>query len=142
MVEAPRSPHVDFSYRIYNADGNEVEQCGNGARCSPASCGKKLTGKNVITVTKLPVALSSCACGNRQDVEVDMGYRSSNRTPFHFKAAAVAAKARCWWTTRRWKSAPCRWAIPTPCSRVDSAADAAVERLGPLIEAHLTSRGG
>ena len=33
VVEAPTRPDVDFRYRIYNADGGEVEQCGNGARC-------------------------------------------------------------------------------------------------------------
>jgi diaminopimelate epimerase len=33
VVERPRSPNVDFRYRIFNADGGEVEQCGNGARC-------------------------------------------------------------------------------------------------------------
>ena len=33
LVEAPSSADVDFRYRIFNADGGEVEQCGNGARC-------------------------------------------------------------------------------------------------------------
>lgn len=33
LVEAARSSSFDFTYRIFNADGGEVEQCGNGARC-------------------------------------------------------------------------------------------------------------
>jgi diaminopimelate epimerase len=33
IVEKPTSADVDFRYRIFNADGGEVEQCGNGARC-------------------------------------------------------------------------------------------------------------
>jgi len=33
QVEAPRTPDTDFYYRIFNADGEEVGQCGNGARC-------------------------------------------------------------------------------------------------------------
>lgn len=33
VVEPPTRPDVDFRYRIFNADGQEVEQCGNGARC-------------------------------------------------------------------------------------------------------------
>lgn len=33
LVERPTILHVDFRYRIFNADGSEVEQCGNGARC-------------------------------------------------------------------------------------------------------------
>ncbi|MFM8677945.1 MAG: hypothetical protein ACKOCR_11500, partial [Burkholderiaceae bacterium] len=33
LVQAADGPDVDFVYRIFNADGQEVEQCGNGARC-------------------------------------------------------------------------------------------------------------
>ena len=33
VVETSQTPGVDFRYRIFNADGGEVEQCGNGARC-------------------------------------------------------------------------------------------------------------
>ncbi len=33
VVQRPSRPDVDFRYRIFNADGGEVEQCGNGARC-------------------------------------------------------------------------------------------------------------
>jgi diaminopimelate epimerase len=33
VVEPPSSPDADFRYRIFNADGSEVAQCGNGARC-------------------------------------------------------------------------------------------------------------
>ena len=33
LVEAPPLPEAEFGYRIFNADGSEVEQCGNGARC-------------------------------------------------------------------------------------------------------------
>lgn len=33
VVEPPTDPDADFRYRIFNADGSEVEQCGNGARC-------------------------------------------------------------------------------------------------------------
>ena len=33
IVEPPDDPQTDFKYRIFNADGSEVEQCGNGVRC-------------------------------------------------------------------------------------------------------------
>ena len=33
IVEPPDNPEMDFKYRIFNADGTEAEQCGNGARC-------------------------------------------------------------------------------------------------------------
>ena len=45
------SARVDFRYRIFNADGHEIEQCGNGARCFARFVyDKKLTNKKIITV--------------------------------------------------------------------------------------------
>ena len=46
-LEPPTQAEADFRYRIYNADGNEVEQCGNGARCVAKFVqDKKLSAKN------------------------------------------------------------------------------------------------
>lgn len=51
IVEAPSNPDVDFRYRIFNSDGSEVEQCGNGARCfARFVLDKRLTAKRVIRV--------------------------------------------------------------------------------------------
>ncbi|WP_045750480.1 diaminopimelate epimerase [Candidatus Methylopumilus turicensis] len=51
LVEKPTNPSADFRYRIFNADGGEVEQCGNGARCFVRFVhDKKLTTKTQITV--------------------------------------------------------------------------------------------
>jgi len=54
IVGAPRSSEADFSYRIFNADGGEVEQCGNGARCFVRFVREQgLTDKNEIRVETL-----------------------------------------------------------------------------------------
>ena len=51
LVEPPESAAADFRYRIFNADGGEVEQCGNGARCFVRFVhDQKLTDKNAIVV--------------------------------------------------------------------------------------------
>ena len=51
LVEPPEVPGADFRYRIFNADGGEVEQCGNGARCFVRFVhDQKLTDKNAIVV--------------------------------------------------------------------------------------------
>jgi len=51
VVERPQAPGVDFRYRIYNADGGEVEQCGNGARAFVKFVTDKgLTAKRAIRV--------------------------------------------------------------------------------------------
>ena len=51
LVEKPLNPKADFRYRIFNADGGEVEQCGNGARCFVRFVhDQKLTEKTQICV--------------------------------------------------------------------------------------------
>lgn len=51
VVEPARSAEADFRYRIFNADGGEVEQCGNGARCFARFVAEQgLTGKREIAV--------------------------------------------------------------------------------------------
>jgi diaminopimelate epimerase len=51
LVEKPTSDNADFKYRIFNADGSEVGQCGNGARCFARFVrDKKLSDKNEIAV--------------------------------------------------------------------------------------------
>ncbi len=52
LVEPPYDPDLDFHYRIFNADGGEVEQCGNGARCFARFVRNKgLTNKHKIRVS-------------------------------------------------------------------------------------------
>jgi diaminopimelate epimerase len=54
VVERPKAPGVDFRYRIFNADGGEVEQCGNGARCFVKFVrDHRLTNKSEIAVETL-----------------------------------------------------------------------------------------
>jgi diaminopimelate epimerase len=54
VVEKPGKAGVDFRYRIFNADGGEVEQCGNGARCFVKFVhGRGLTAKREIRVETL-----------------------------------------------------------------------------------------
>jgi diaminopimelate epimerase len=54
IVEPPSANGIDFRYRIFNADGGEVEQCGNGARCFARFVRDQgLTAKNEIAVETL-----------------------------------------------------------------------------------------
>ncbi|MGH8599907.1 MAG: diaminopimelate epimerase [Burkholderiales bacterium] len=73
LVEPPRSADTDFHYRIFNADGGEVEQCGNGARCFARFVRDKgLTGKTEIRVgTASGVIVPRIETDGR--VTVDMG---------------------------------------------------------------------
>ena len=73
QVESPRSPDTDFYYRIFNADGGEVEQCGNGARCFVRFVREHgLTDKTEIRVgTQSGVIVPKLEADGR--VTVDMG---------------------------------------------------------------------
>jgi len=73
LVERPQAPDADFRYRIFNSDGGEVEQCGNGARCFVRFVRDQgLTDKRGIRVETLagPIAPQLEASG---EVTVDMG---------------------------------------------------------------------
>ena len=73
VVERPRMAGADFRYRIFNADGGEVEQCGNGARCFVKFVhARGLTGKREITV-ETPGGLIRPRLEPDGEVSVDMG---------------------------------------------------------------------
>ena len=73
VVERPTTPGVDFRYRIFNADGGEVEQCGNGARCFVRFVHEQgLTDKREISVeTKCGLIVPKLEADGQ--VTVDMG---------------------------------------------------------------------
>ena len=73
LVEAASQPGVDFRYRIFNADGSEVEQCGNGARCFVRFVHEAgLTDKREIRVETLKGIIEPRLEANG-NVTVDMG---------------------------------------------------------------------
>ncbi|MEW5892673.1 MAG: diaminopimelate epimerase [Pseudomonadota bacterium] len=73
LVEAPTQAGVDFRYRIFNADGGEVSQCGNGARCFVRFVHDKgLTAKREIRVETASGIIAPRLEDNGQ-VTVDMG---------------------------------------------------------------------
>jgi len=73
LVEEPSRKDADFRYRIWNADGGEVEQCGNGARCFVRFVHDKgLTNKNEIRVETLSGVIAPRLEADGQ-VTVDMG---------------------------------------------------------------------
>jgi diaminopimelate epimerase len=73
LVEKPQSPANDFRYRIWNADGGEVEQCGNGARCfARFVLDQGLTAKREIRVETASGVIAPKVEASGQ-VTVDMG---------------------------------------------------------------------
>ena len=73
LVEPASQPDLDFRYRIFNSDGGEVEQCGNGARCFVKFVHDEgLTSKRAIRVQTLGGIIEPRLQDN-DEVSVDMG---------------------------------------------------------------------
>jgi len=73
VIEPPNDHNVDFNYRIFNQDGAEVEQCGNGARCLARFIrDKKLSGKPEIHVKTMNRVIS-LKINRDNSVSVNMG---------------------------------------------------------------------
>ena len=84
IVEPPDLPNVDFKYRIFNADGSEVEQCGNGVRCFARFVHERqLTTKTKIKV-QTKAGIVEPELGQNGWVRVNMGYPKflPNQIPF------------------------------------------------------------
>ncbi|BCV59890.1 diaminopimelate epimerase [Shewanella algae] len=86
LVEPPYDPDLDFHYRIFNADGSEVEQCGNGARCFA----RFVRNKGLTQKYKIKVSTSSGKMTLRLErdgnVTVNMGVPILDPARIPFKA--------------------------------------------------------
>ena len=84
QIEPPRSPDTDFYYRIFNADGGEVEQCGNGARCFVRFVREQgLTDKTEIRVgTQSGVIVPKLEADGRVTVDMGVPQFEPARIPF------------------------------------------------------------
>ena len=143
VVEASPAPDVDFRYRIFNADGGEVEQCGNGARCFVAFVRRRgLTNKRSVRVlTRSGIIEPRMEEDGR--VCVDMGAPRLLPSEVPFDTAGLRATPEG--DMDRWElvvdDQPLRLSVlsmgnPHAVQRVDDVDTAPVARLGPLIENH------
>lgn len=136
VVEPPQNPHVDFRYRIYNADGEEVEQCGNGARCFARFVReKRLTTKKVISVETSAGVITLRVMPNH-DVEVNMGAPVFEPGKIPFKASTRAPSYALRVKDKELEIGAVSMGNPHAVLLVDNVARADVETLGPLIESH------
>ncbi|MCO7054521.1 MULTISPECIES: diaminopimelate epimerase [Pseudomonas] len=136
IVEAPNNPEVDFRYRIFNADGSEVEQCGNGARCfARFVLDKRLTAKKRIRVeTKSGIIVLDVQ--NDGQVSVDMGPPRFTPAEIPFVADAQALSYPLEVDGQLHSIAAVSMGNPHAVLRVDDVRTAPVHELGPKIENH------
>lgn len=136
VVEPPQDPDVDFRYRIFNADGREVEQCGNGARCVARFVrDRRLTHHHKISVETSGGRMHLKVRKDKQ-VEVNMGPPRFDLADIPFTADQLADRYTLDVGGEPVDIVALSMGNPHAVTVVDDLETAPVERLGPLIEAH------
>ncbi len=136
LVEAASRPEIDFRYRIFNADGGEVEQCGNGARCFVRFVHEQgLSEHREIRVETLAGVIVP-RLEDDGSVTVDMGVPvfAAERVPFIAEKEALIHRLRV--DEQDLAITALSLGNPHAVQVVDDVDRAPVERFGPLIEAH------
>ena len=136
LVEKSDRPGIDFRYRIFNADGGEVEQCGNGARCFVRFVHEQgLTGRREIRVETLGGVISPRLEANGM-VTVDMGVPVFDpaRIPFVSDSADLVQTLAV--GDASVEITAVSMGNPHAVQVVDDVDSAPVEVLGPQIERH------
>jgi diaminopimelate epimerase len=136
LVEKPESPENDFRYRIWNADGGEVEQCGNGARCFARFVVDEGLAKSKRIRVETASGVIVPELKDSGQVAVDMGAPrfEPQDVPFVSDAAAVAYELEV-------DGEPIRVSVlsmgnPHAVQVVKDVEAAPVRTQGPKIEAH------
>lgn len=136
LVEPPSRPDMDFRYRIYNADGSEVEHCGNGARCFGRFVrDRRLTMKDEIRVETARGQAVIYLLKDRQ-VDVDMGAPELVPAEIPFQAEQQAVTYPIDVDGHTLELSAVSMGNPHGVLVVDDVDAAPVETLGPALESH------
>ena len=136
LVEPAGRADVDFRYRIFNADGGEVEQCGNGARCFVRFVHDKgLTAKRAIRVETASGVIEPELLPSGQ-VKVNMGAPRFAPAEIPFQADAEALVYPLKVGQHTIEIAAVSMGNPHAVLRVNDLDTAPVDILGPAIESH------
>jgi len=136
VVEPPHQPDVDFRYRIFNADGSEVSQCGNGARCFARFVrDRRLTRKDTLRV-ETASGIITLQIDSQGWVTVDMGPPRLEPNAIPFVADNAALDYRIEVDGELYQIAAVSMGNPHAVLRVDDADSAPVATLGPRLESH------
>ncbi len=136
LVEKSDVAAADFRYRIYNADGAEVEQCGNGARCLARYLRDAgLTEKNAIAI-HTAAGMIDLHVEQNGDIRVNMGVPRLQPSAIPFIAPAVAPSYRVEVGGTRVDLGAVSMGNPHAVLQVADVGAAAVTELGSLLQRH------
>ncbi len=136
LVEPARDQSTDFYYRIFNADGSEVEQCGNGARCFARFVQNKgLTNKQIIDVGTLSGNIRLYLEENGM-VRVNMGTPILEPESIPFRADQISTSYLIEVAGNRLEIGAVSMGNPHAVINVTDVDNAPVLELGPTLENH------
>ncbi|MGB1868928.1 MAG: diaminopimelate epimerase [Porticoccaceae bacterium] len=136
VIEPPTEPNIDFNYRIFNQSGEEVEQCGNGARCLARYVyDRQLTGKNPIRVKTMNRIMDLELTENNL-VKVDMGIPELEPAHIPFNADHRAPLYSVEVDDSSYELAAVSMGNPHAVLQVEDVKTAPVASVGAQIEAH------
>ena len=144
LVENPHHPEADFRYRIFNADGSEVEHCGNGARCFVRFVHDQGLSRRNPLRAEICTGLITLTENESGEVSVEMGQTRFQPSDVAFDAQNLQSRT---------VSADTLWSLPLPNGKtvelslvaisnphavqvVDNVDTAPVAEIGPLIESN------
>jgi diaminopimelate epimerase len=136
LIEEATLPDTEFNYRIFNADGGEVEQCGNGARCFARYVHERGLTRNTTIVVGTPGGIISLQIGADDQVRVDMGQPRFSPQDIPFDADAEAQSYPLAIDGRTVEVGALSMGNPHAVLRVDDVSTTPVKTLGPMIERH------
>jgi diaminopimelate epimerase len=136
LVERAQGPDADFRYRIFNSDGGEVGQCGNGARCFMRFVHDRGLTEKTDVVVETQSGLMGLTLEDDGQVTVDMGEPRLRPADIPFVAHGRAQTYRLQVNDRELEIAALSMGNPHAVLQVDDINQAPVEHLGPAIENH------
>jgi diaminopimelate epimerase len=136
LIEPPSDKNIDFNYRIFNCDGSEVEQCGNGARCmgryiaDQQLSGQKTvllqTKNRIMEVTTKPKNLVTANMGTPIFTPEEIPFISQQQDKLYSIEAG----------SQSFEIAALSVGNPHAVIQVENVETAAVAELGPMIQTH------
>ena len=136
LLEKPRHPGTAAYYRVFNADGGEAEQSGNGARCIAAFLRSRGAMPEGVLTLESAAGLVQARRTSGDLLSIDLGVPDFAPAALHFEALARSDHYRLHVSGEEIEIGAVSIGNPHAVLSVGDVATAPVERLGPAIEHH------
>jgi diaminopimelate epimerase len=130
----PRRAESDIYYRVFNADGSEAEQCGNGVRCIAALLHERRAGRDGVLTLDGPAGSLQARVLPNGDVMAEIGRPNFDPPSLPFDAPERRTSYEVRIDGERYEFGAVSLGNPHAVLRVASVEDAAVERIGRALQ--------